>query len=602
MTEVTSGGLGIKWVQGESENIIYVLSVDQVDQLFITKFDIDNSIEIWTDSTGSNDGSVVQAMDIAYNETDGYITVTGFHEDVANETSKIFVTVVNESGEFLADFVRDSEIPGKNAGLTVHADQNSGLTLIGGTIMKEGEKLDAFTWYLTGSDFENGIVGKVFFDENENGILDANESGSALGSITIEGAYAVYTNSDGIFKSIVDPGWYNVSYNLPDGWMLTTDSASFTAQTGSLLAPLDTLCFGIAPISADPQVEVFMYSQAFVCNEPLPMTVHVKNTGTTAEDVYLHLDHAGSLSTYPIPSPDSISNDTIFWSFLDLQPGVSRFIDLNFTMPSADFIGETQSFIADVGILDVNDQTVSDWNTTSLEDILLCSYDPNDKLVTPTGIGEDGLTLFDQPLQYTIRFQNTGNYPARDIVIRDTLDSDLDTESFEFLASSHPVTEIRREANVLSFTFENIYLPDSVSNEPASHGFVSFRISPLPGLPENTDINNSAGIYFDLNPPIITNTTQNQLVSELPTSVSKPIIDVPTVVIYPNPANDHFTVEAMNPGLIDKPWRLFDSLGRVIESGTLKSEKSKVFTRHYPPGFYFYELDNHLFKVVVFKE
>jgi hypothetical protein len=59
----------------------------------------------------------------------------------------------------------------------------------------------------------------------------------------------------------------------------------------------------------------------------------------------------------------------------------------------------------------------------------------------------------------------------------------------------------------LVFDYKNINLPDSSANEPESHGFVTFQVKQVPNLATGTEINNNVGIYFDLNDPIITNTT-----------------------------------------------------------------------------------------------
>ncbi|MBK7970889.1 MAG: hypothetical protein IPK08_19305 [Bacteroidetes bacterium] len=42
----------------------------------------------------------------------------------------------------------------------------------------------------------------------------------------------------------------------------------------------------------------------------------------------------------------------------------------------------------------------------------------------------------------------------------------------------------------------NINLPDSNANEPASHGFISYRIKPLSTLTAGTEFTNLAAIYF----------------------------------------------------------------------------------------------------------
>jgi hypothetical protein len=75
------------------------------------------------------------------------------------------------------------------------------------------------------------------------------------------------------------------------------------------------------------------------------------------------------------------------------------------------------------------------------------------------------------------------------------------------------LTDMRIEVDgELVFTFDGIQLPDSGANEPESHGFVTFRASPLEGTPSGTTIANTAEIYFDLNAPVITNTVSNLLI------------------------------------------------------------------------------------------
>ena len=64
---------------------------------------------------------------------------------------------------------------------------------------------------------------------------------------------------------------------------------------------------------------------------------------------------------------------------------------------------------------------------------------------------------------------------------------------------------------VVTFTFNNIQLPDSFVNEPGSHGVLSFFINRKMDIPFGTEIQNTAYIYFDFNAPVVTNTTRNTL-------------------------------------------------------------------------------------------
>ncbi len=140
------------------------------------------------------------------------------------------------------------------------------------------------------------------------------------------------------------------------------------------------------------------------------------------------------------------------------------------------------------------------------------SYDPNDKQVHPA----DFIDTLQDWLNYTVRFQNTGNAPAQHVVIEDTLSQFLDWTSFELLSYSHNNNTTIGPNGEVRFAFPYIELPDSNSNEPESHGYVRYRIKPLQNLPLGTAIENTAFIYFDFNPPIITNTTVNTVSEPLP--------------------------------------------------------------------------------------
>jgi uncharacterized repeat protein (TIGR01451 family) len=136
---------------------------------------------------------------------------------------------------------------------------------------------------------------------------------------------------------------------------------------------------------------------------------------------------------------------------------------------------------------------------------VLASCDPNDKTAIPTGITADNIIRANQPLDYKIRFQNTGNDTAFKVVIVDTLSNLLNAQTLEAGASSHPYRLEIYPGNILHFVFDPIALPDSNVNEVESHGFVNFRIQQQPDLPDGTVIENQVAIYFDKNEPVFTN-------------------------------------------------------------------------------------------------
>ena len=141
------------------------------------------------------------------------------------------------------------------------------------------------------------------------------------------------------------------------------------------------------------------------------------------------------------------------------------------------------------------------------------SYDPNDKLVTPVGRTSEHYTPTNTALKYKIRFQNTGTDVAYRVVVVDTLSEHLDLGTLQVGAASHAHRfEVSGKGQpVLTWTFDNIMLPDSTADEPGSHGYIQFSIKPKADLPEKTVVVNSADIFFDFNSPIRTNVTVNRI-------------------------------------------------------------------------------------------
>jgi uncharacterized repeat protein (TIGR01451 family) len=135
--------------------------------------------------------------------------------------------------------------------------------------------------------------------------------------------------------------------------------------------------------------------------------------------------------------------------------------------------------------------------------IVTGSFDPNDKDATPV-ITKTELAA-GKRINYTVRFQNTGNDTAFTVVLADTLSSLLQTSTLQVINSSHPC-KVSVKNGVAYFEFKNILLPYKNINELKSHGFVRFTVKPKTSLTAGTSIYNKAYIYFDYNEPIITNT------------------------------------------------------------------------------------------------
>ena len=219
------------------------------------------------------------------------------------------------------------------------------------------------------------------------------------------------------------------------------------------------------------------------------------------------------------------------------------------------------------------------------------AFDPNDKTGFPAGLAAPGFIEREQSLEYLIRFQNTGTDTAFNITVRDTLSVLLDPASVEVVASSQPCQLRLTPEGVVLFSFEHIMLPDSNTNEPASHGFVQFRIRQQPNNSFGSTIHNRAAIYFDFNTPVLTNTTRHTVGIPVVTGTQQaPTSALATVQCSPNPFHTTTTLTLKNaPSAADGfLLELFDTAGKQQRQLRFSGEQTTWQRGDLPDGLYYY--------------
>lgn len=219
---------------------------------------------------------------------------------------------------------------------------------------------------------------------------------------------------------------------------------------------------------------------------------------------------------------------------------------------------------------------------------IINSYDPNDKQVSPVA----DIDTSQEWLTYTVRFQNTGTAEAQHIYIMDTLDENLDVSSLEILDYSHRPMNVQINEQILRFNFPYINLPDSNTNEPASHGYVQYKVKLKEGLPLGTTIQNTAYIYFDFNEPVVTNTTVNTIaLPEDTLGVGIKQIEGITLSIYPNPANQSLTIATSHSG---NTLAIYNAQGSVVTKQAMSGSAETLNIAELPGGVYYVEVSNTL--------
>jgi len=387
------------------------------------------------------------------------------------------------------------------------------------SILNNSEGCNSETELLYACGELSKVVFEVFYDFNQNKIRDSTEQLYPIASVAVlPQAEYYYTNPYQTNVIGLGQGDYTVVYNPLMNWELTSDSASYDLSLNDPNS-CDTLVFGILPVLDSTKLLTNIFAPPSRCLEWTTLDVQVKNSGTTTTSgtLWFEMDER-ILDSLFFEDPDTLVGSHLFgWHYSNLQPGYSfdKSVQCSIPGPLTITIGDTLIFNSYSEFIDVNGSQVTD--TFGYETNVLCAFDPNDKLTYPNR-PDEFYTRMNEEIIYTIRFQNTGNAEAFNVVIRDTLDQNLDLTTFEILATSHPTilsTSIS-EGEYINFNFFNIFLPDSTSNFEASQGYVSYKISVNKGLENETVVNNSASIYFDQNPPIHTNSTINLMVNHLP--------------------------------------------------------------------------------------
>jgi hypothetical protein len=144
----------------------------------------------------------------------------------------------------------------------------------------------------------------------------------------------------------------------------------------------------------------------------------------------------------------------------------------------------------------------------------------------------------------------------------------------------------------MTFTFDNILLPDSNANEPGSHGFVRYRIKPKTTLVAGGLINNTAYIYFDFNQPVMTNTAVTEIV--LPTGIEGFGFQVSGLRLYPNPVSGELIVNSYSLTGKNAEVRIYDLFGREVFQSAINNPQSaiKINVSRFSQGIYFVQLQS----------
>jgi len=377
---------------------------------------------------------------------------------------------------------------------------------------------DCFVNYAYVVVLKNRILGKIKFDANANG-CDASDA--YLNNISVKnvnGSNTNASNTSSYFGSqyylIGDSGTNTVSVTgLPSYFTVSPATQVFNFSTPGTTTATD---FCVSANSNVDDLEIVLVPLFNVVpGLPALYNIWFKNNGSTtlSGQITFQFDNTKMSFLSSSPSPNTITTNTVVYNYANIAPFESRLIyNVKFQVatPTTVNSGDVIPFSGSISPVAADNNPAN--NVSLVNQTVVNSQDPNDIVV------HEGATITlakaqQDYLHYTIRFQNVGSSDAINIKVVNDLDVKLDWSTFQLVSTSHNC-RVKNKNGHNEFLFEGINLPGT-SNEPLSHGYISYKVKAISSIAVGNVIPNTANIYFDYNAPIATNVASTTIIANL---------------------------------------------------------------------------------------
>ncbi|MFI5251962.1 MAG: SdrD B-like domain-containing protein [Bacteroidota bacterium] len=379
------------------------------------------------------------------------------------------------------------------------------------------------------------ISGTVFDDRNNNGQFDGTDDGMWGWYVGLEETNG---NSDRIMLTLQDgsysfmnvpPGSYYVYEYQNTPWTLTSppsDWYTITITGGENLTGKD---FGNYNSQDIYGLSIHIYgdyspNKTPCCNQPFTYQVVVQNKGTIAtpyHDVLISLDkdldYLGGSVPYDYKSKYSDGSIALWYWSSSINPGRQQTYTISVQPKCAVSPSPVISTFTEVFVNGGNTNVVNNLASSTVGVTCQTTSAASARQMASGSCAADGYLTKSDSITYMIRFANTGIDTVRTVILRDTLDSNIDTTNVQFVVGNPPCA-FKRHGRELKFTFPHVNLPPQSASVYGSRGFVVFTAHPKPDVLVGAMIINTPWLYYDLNDP-----TQGSIQTNTITGTALPI-------------------------------------------------------------------------------
>lgn len=347
--------------------------------------------------------------------------------------------------------------------------------------------------------------GRVYADLNGNCTFDGADQGIAGALVYSSQGYGVFTDSLGHYSMRLEPGSFTLkAYLRGDSLGCNTGGYSLNLAPGDEMQGLD-FSWTSPP---GPGLTLTGVMGGVVPGDTVQVLLQGKNTGFGSIGGFLEMTYDPSLN-FGSSHPPATSHDpllrTIRWDFAGLDSWSNYPVQVFFEVDSG----------LSLGTVLTNEANISGGDSLILQREVGTATLPYEKQVSPKGMGELGLIKADQyDHEYHIDLQHTGNLPARNVLVRDTLDPDLRLKSLNPIYTSHDFRGRLLPGGILELYFEDINLEGTASAPANRRAGISFFVKHKENLVAGTQIINRAEIEFDFFPPVVSNQVLNTIYTQ----------------------------------------------------------------------------------------